>query len=371
MKSKQDILAVYFGPDTVTYNNHVFPTGTLACQALNIPREDVERLLALSPPLNALAQGLQAELCPPELLEPAKISAHEIGRIMTNHSPFCNLDADLLHLGIDEMFTTVLLESHDRLHRIVSNSTEADIAMAYALVNYSLEFIRVLEHLGYSLGQYLDTFTVFAECLDALPNRKINGLAEAVAPLFPWLISVHDGKVWMSGSTLINYYLPMKDKNESFTIGRNNIYQTIVSMLRADFFEGLAVGHAPKRCLNCGRWFLTTNGRHTKYCDGIDPNSDKGVSCRSAGNRKRREFREKAEDNPQKALYITRCDSIRSRVDRGKLDEQIGDLAKYKAKNHLNKALQNADYARNQYETDMEIDALIAEAIKELANAGN
>lgn len=28
------------------------------------------------------------------------------------------------------------------------------------------------------------------------------------------------------------------------------------------------MGHAPKKCRICGKWFLTTNARHTKYCDG-------------------------------------------------------------------------------------------------------
>ena len=30
-----------------------------------------------------------------------------------------------------------------------------------------------------------------------------------------------------------------------------------------DLFEGLCVGHAPKKCPICGRWFLTIDARHT------------------------------------------------------------------------------------------------------------
>lgn len=81
-------------------------------------------------------------------------------------------------------------------------------------------------------------------------------------------------------------------------------------------------------------------------------------------NRKRREFREKAEDNPQKALYITRCDSIRSKVRRKKIDPQIAETAKLLAKNKLNRAVWDNDYALNHYETEMELDALIAEAME-------
>ena len=363
MEIKQDILAIHFGPDTVTYSNRVFPTGTLACLALNIPREAADRMAELSPALLALAQGLQSEVCPSELLEPAKTNAHEIVRILTRSAPFDNLNEDLIHSGIDALLVHTLLEAHDRIYGIIPENTEANLIAAHGLMDYSLGFIRMLEHLGYSLGQYLDTFMVFAERLDALPNRKIDGLSEAVAQLFPWLISVHDGKVWMSGANLANQYIPTKDKNGNSVIGRSNYYQTIVGLLRADFFEGLAVGHAPKKCLNCGRWFLTLDGRHTKYCDGIDPNSKKGETCRSVGNRKRREFREKAGDNHFKRLYVTRCDSIRGRVDRGKLDPEIAEKAKTLAKNKLNRVVQDNDYALNHYEAEMELDALIAEAM--------
>lgn len=368
---KQEILTIDFGADTAIYNAHTLPKGTLACLALNIPQADAERLLELAPPLRALAQGLQEESCPSELLEPARTNAHEIIAIMANHSPFCYLDADAIHTTIDEMYSEVALDAHRVLYCPEANTPQLDLAAAAGILGLLIPFIWILEHLGYSLGQYLDTLSAFAEILDSLPNRKMDGLAEAVAQRFPEFLIFDETGSWMSGANESCQYLTMNNDKGKPTIGRRHHFVSVVGMLRADLFEGLAVGHAPKKCLNCGRWFLTLDGRHTKYCDGIDPNSEKGLSCRSAGNRKRREFREKAEDHPHKALYTTRCDSIRSRVDRGKLDQQIGDAAKYKAKNHLNKALQNADYARNQYEADMEIDALIAEAIKELANAGN
>lgn len=54
-------------------------------------------------------------------------------------------------------------------------------------------------------------------------------------------------------------------------------YVTFVGMLRADFFEGLCVGHAPKKCRICGKWFLTTNARHTKYCGGFAPGDQTGT----------------------------------------------------------------------------------------------
>lgn len=365
-------LTLDFRADKVIYNAHTFPTGTLACQALNIPREHIAQVLEHTPPLTAMVKDLNNRICSPELLEPAKASIHEIISLMQDQLPFCYLDVGILHQTIDAIFRPEMCFWYPNLCKIDRKSVSDDTTRGALILKDTFEeYVYALEHLGYSLGQYLDGMTEFAEELDKLKNRKMDGLAQTTSKRFPSIISFDDESTWMAGSNESCQYLAMKDNNGNPAIVRRNHYVSVVGLLRADFFEGLAVGHAPKKCLNCGRWFLTLDGRHTKYCDGIDPNSEKGVSCRSAGNRKRREFREKAEDHPHKALYTTRCDSIRSRVDRGKLDQQIGDLAKYKAKNHLNLALQNADYAQTQYEADMEIDALIAEAKRELANAGN
>lgn len=371
MDIMQSPITLDFGKDTIIYGEQTLPTGTLACLALNIPRTDAARLAELAPPLRAFGTGLDGDSCPSELLMPANTNAHEIVTILAKHAPFCYWGADALHVAVDTLFSPIVLDAHRLLHSSGTDIAQGDIEAAAGLFSLAFRFIWLLEQLGLTLGQYLDTITAFAETLDSLENRKVDGLAEAVAQYFPDVLIFNESGKWMSSMNLSDQYMAGKDDKGSPVIVRRKHYISVVGMLRSDLFEGLAVGHAPKKCLNCGRWFLTLDGRHTKYCDGIDPNSKKGESCRSVGNRMRRDFREKAEDNPQKALYITRRDSISHRVNRKKLDPRIGEIAKYKAKNHLNSAVKNTDYAQNQYEKDMELDALIAEAIKELANEGN
>ena len=53
-------------------------------------------------------------------------------------------------------------------------------------------------------------------------------------------------------------------------------YMSYVGLFRSDLFEGLCVGHAPRKCPICGRWFLTTDARQTKYCGGLAPNDKNG-----------------------------------------------------------------------------------------------
>ena len=357
-------LTLDFRADKSIYNDRTLPAGTLACQALNIPRGRIAKILEHTPPLTALVKDLNNKTCSIELLEPAKASTHAILSLMQDQPPFCYVDVDIIRETIDELFRPEVFIYYPSLCHINRTQVSEPTYGGLLYLKETFEnYVYMLEHLAYSLGQYLDGMTEFAEELDTLANRKLDGLARATAKRFPGLINFDDESTWMSGSNESCQYITMKDDNGKPAIGRRNHYQSVVGLLRADLFEGLSVGHAPKKCLNCGRWFLTLDGRHTKYCDGIDPNSKKGESCRSVGNRKRREFREKAGDNHFKRLYATRCDSIRGRVDRGKLDPQIGEIAKYKAKNHLNSAIQDAHYAQAQYETDMELDALIAEAM--------
>lgn len=371
MDIMQSPITLDFGKAIIIYRDQTLPTGTLACLALNIPRADVERLAELAPPLRAFGTGLDGDSCPSELLVPANTNAHEIVTILTKHAPFCYWGANALHVAVDALFSPIVLDAHRLLHSSGTDKAQGDIEAAASLFSLTFRFVWILEQLGLTLGQYLDTITAFAETLDSLENRKTDGLAEAIAQYFPDVLIFNESGKWMSGMNLSDQYMAGKDDKGNPVIVRRKHYVSVVGMLRGDLFEGLAVGHAPKRCLNCGRWFLTLDGCHTKYCDGIDPNSEKGETCRSVGNRKRREFREKAGDNPYINLYNTRCDSIRRRVRRKKLDPEIGDKAKLIAKNKLNSVLKDNDYALNHYETEMELDALIAEAIKELANEGN
>ena len=364
-------LTLDFRADKVVYNARALPTGTIACQALNVPRDRIAQILEYTPPLTAMVEALNNKTCSPELLEPVKASIHKILSLMQDQPPFCYVDIDIIHETIDELFRPEMFIWYPNLCQIDRKNASDPTYRALLCLKETFEnYVYMLEHLGYSLGKYLDGMRSFAEELDKLENRKLDGLALATSKHFPGIISFGDESTWMSGTNESCQYLAAKDDNDNPVISRRHHYQSVVGLFRADLFEGLSVGHAPKKCLNCGQWFLTKDGRHTKYCDGIDPNSEKGESCRSVGNRKRREFREKAEDNHFKKLYTTRCDSIRSRVDRGKLVPRIAEKAKTLAKNKLNRVVQDNDYALNHYEAEMELDALIAEAKKELANEG-
>ena len=138
-------------------------------------------------------------------------------------------------------------------------------------------------------------------------------------------------------------------------------YMSFVSMFRSDLYEGLCVGHAPRKCAVCGKWFLTTDARYAKYCDGLAPGDKRGRTCRQVGNLRGREQRELAADHPIKKIYTKRFNTITQYLGRGTLDEQTAAAMKALAKSKLEKALQDNDYAQGGYAAEMEQAALLAE----------
>ena len=367
----QELMTLDFWQDTVIYEGRTLPIGTLACDALNISADTLAQMNEQCQKINLLLGMLNAGQDASALFPMARVAALEMLDILSKTPPFSYMDIPKHRERIEKVFTADnALKYVEFALKAATNSLRFEEVPKYADAMILQRYTAVFGHLAYSLGEYQTAMLDFAEKSDGNEaDRTAEGFAKMFGSYFPPEFSITEGNAWMSTlNNSVQYVATIRPGEDIAKLVKRMHYVSFVGMFRSDLFEGLCVGHAPKKCLNCGRWFLTLDGRHTKYCDGIDPNSEKGETCRSVGNRKRREFREKAEDNPQKALYITRCDSIRGRVDRGKLDPKIGEIAKYKAKNHLNSAIQDANYAQNQYESDMALDALIAEAMEALAN---
>ena len=139
-------------------------------------------------------------------------------------------------------------------------------------------------------------------------------------------------------------------------------FVSFVGMFRSDLFEGLCVGHGPKKCPICGRWFLTMDARRTKYCGGLAPGDARGRSCRQIGNLKGREQRELAADHPLKVIYERRMNTIGRQVLRGSLPPELADRMKRLAKDKLLRAISDNAYARMDYAREMTQEALLAEA---------
>ena len=139
-------------------------------------------------------------------------------------------------------------------------------------------------------------------------------------------------------------------------------YASFPSMFRSDLFEALTVGNAPKRCPVCGRFFLTTNARRTKYCNGLAPGDQEKRTCVQVAARMGREHRELDENNPHKIKRKQVIDTIDQRVHRGTIAPELAEIMKGLARNKCDRALSNAKYANTRYTAEMALDFLEKEA---------
>ena len=193
----------------------------------------------------------------------------------------------------------------------------------------------VLAQLAFSLPEYKRAMTVLAEAINADDvERTPDGLASAFGAHFDT-----SGDSLMSLANATVQYL---SAGEPPKLVRRMSYVSLVGLLRSDLFEGIAAGHAPRKCAVCGLWFLTLDARRTKYCGGFAPGDAHGRTCRQVGAMRGREQRELAGDHPLKAIYNRRLNTILQSQRRGRLDEATADAMRKLAKDKLQRALSDA-----------------------------
>ena len=77
-------------------------------------------------------------------------------------------------------------------------------------------------------------------------------------------------------------------------------FDRLGAFLYEDFFRGLANHYIPKRCFNCGKWFLLPSGVYTDYCD--HPLADDATkTCRMVSARKK--YDTKCKNDPVWTVY--------------------------------------------------------------------
>ena len=226
-----------------------------------------------------------------------------------------------------------------------------------------LKLIQVIAQLGGTLQIYKQFMTAFAHALHD-SQRTPDGYAAAFAEHFPKDETLSpDNSTWMQlTNTTMQYVSAVMPEKGITQLAKRMHYVSFVRMFRSDLFEGLCVGHAPRLCPICGKWFLTTDARQTKYCGGLAPGDKRGRTCRQIGNLKGREQRELADDHPIKAVYTRRMNTITQYLHRGTLDEQTAAVMKRLAKDKLECAIFDHEYAKGSYEAEMSQDVLLKEA---------
>ena len=86
----------------------------------------------------------------------------------------------------------------------------------------------------------------------------------------------------------------IRGEKEKAEIVERMYFDRLLDFVYVEFMKGLQKGFVPKRCTNCGRWFLQKPGATYAYCTEPAPGQD-GKTCREIGASS--SFRSKVENN--------------------------------------------------------------------------
>ena len=364
----QNLLTLDFWQDKVTYGKQTVPIGTIGCAALKITDEQITELITLCQPLTEVILMLGTGNVDVSVFPVAEKSLLKIICFLQKTKPFSFLD-----LATDEKELHRLFDEEHIENIVAYTKALQEIGAAASFdENYShavgvLKLTQGMSQLGNTLKIFKGGMIDFAHKLHN-SKRTPDGYAAVFAEHFPKDEALSpDNSIWMQlTNTTIQYVSSVMPEKGIPQLVKRMHYVSFVGMFRSDLFEGLCVGHAPRLCPICGKWFLTTDARLTKYCGGLAPGDKLGRTCRQIGNLKGREQRELADDHPIKAIYTRRMNTITQYLHRGTLDEQTAAVMKELAKDKLELAILDVDYANGNYEKEMEQSALLNEARKKL-----
>ena len=114
-------------------------------------------------------------------------------------------------------------------------------------------------------------------------------------------------------------FVPMVSPSDGETIilAEQARFSSLLDFLEVEFFRGLAAGNAPRRCHNCGKYFLLTAGYNTCYCNNIAPGETERT-CRKVGAH-RKEARDRAGRTPAQIEYDRAYNRLKQRKNRKKI----------------------------------------------------
>ena len=361
----QELMTLDFWQDTVIYEGKTFPVGTLACDALNVPADAIAKMNEQCEKINLLLGMLNAGEDASALFPMAREAALAMLDILSKTPPFSYMDIPKHREQIEKVFTADnALKYMEFAIKATTNSLQLEEVPRYADAMMLQRYTAVFGHLAYSLGEYQKAMLDFAEKSDGNEaDRTAEGFAKMFGSYFPPDFSITEGNAWMSTlNNSVQYVSVIRPGENVAKLVKRMHYVSFVGMFRSDLFEGLCVGHAPKKCRICGKWFLTTNAS----CGGYAPGDKLHRTCRQIGNLKGREQRELADDHPVKQIHEKRLNTINRYIKRGTLDEDLAEVMKKLAKDKMLQALSNVAYAKGDYEIEMGQAALKKEALKRI-----
>ena len=153
----------------------------------------------------------------------------------------------------------------------------------------------------------------------------------------------------------------IRGEKEKAEIVEKMYFDRLLDFVYVEFMKGLQKGFVPKRCANCGRWFLQTPGATYAYCTGPAPGQN-GKTCREIGASS--SFRSKVENNDIWKVHQRAYKKYFARIRSGLMTKGEFEVWSRQAADLRDAALERYARAENEEERQR-----IAQEIAEALNA--
>ena len=145
----QELMTLDFWQDTVIYEGKIFPIGTLACDALNVPADTLARMNEQCEKINLLLGMLNAGQDASALFPMAKEAVLTMVDILSETPPFSNMNIPKHRERIEKVFTADnALKYVEFAIKAVTNSLPFEEVPKYADAVMLQRYTAVCGHLA-------------------------------------------------------------------------------------------------------------------------------------------------------------------------------------------------------------------------------
>ena len=309
---------VMFWNSKVIIEKEAIPLGLISTEILNYPDEKLLKIRSLS---NSILESVHGELYNPNTKKDIILANRVQEKI--NNVLECVFELPLFNrLQLDRALAKSLLSAafnrfpKEFKQMITPKTPENQIFTEYLLklayipeglhsfkiyvsvmLDFCFERLKLRNTQSYALGLY-----------DFFSNAQLQQEISASLPPSPFQFYNQTCVAMIEFTTM-----PNPDNMQEYIIAERTVLDSLGAFLHMDFFRGLMHGHTPRRCKNCGHFFLLSDAYNTVYCNRIAP-GETTKTCQKVG--AHRTAAKGKNKTPERKLYDVVYNRLKARHQR-------------------------------------------------------
>ena len=152
---------------------------------------------------------------------------------------------------------------------------------------------------------------------------------------------------------LVRAQYRIRGERENAEVVEKMYFDRLLDFVYVELMKGLQKGFVPKRCANCGRWFLQMPGMTYAYCGEPAPGQD-GKTCREIGATS--SFRSKVQNNDVWKAHQRAYKKYFARTRKGTMSKGVFEVWSRKMETLRDDALKEYDRAKSEEERQRIVD---------------